>query len=149
MMTLVIMGMIAAVAAPRYSGFISQQRLDAAARRIMADIALAQHRARITGTNHKVKFWLSTDRYRLPGMLDPDRSSLGYEVRLSEEPYGIAIDSVDLGGGDTVTFDAFGVPDCGGTITIRLGSRQTTIAVDAETGRTSVLESPALPPEAL
>ncbi len=134
----VIIGMLASIAVPRFSNSIALQRVESAARRIIVDFAVAQSLAKTTNTSVNVTIKPSTDSYVLVGIPHPDFPSREYETVLREEPYGASIDSVDFGGLDNMNYDVFGVPDNGGSIVIRVGSRVRTIVVDADTGKASV-----------
>ncbi len=131
----IVMGVIATIAVPRFSSFIAVQRLDAASRRIMVDLARAQRDARFTGTSRTVTFNVAGDRYRLWSLNSIDDPTANYVVLLGDEPYGIDIVSASLGGDMNVIFDGYGVPDSGGTVVIGVGTLQKTITLDAETGR--------------
>jgi hypothetical protein len=46
--------------------------------------------------------------------------------------------TADFGGEAQMSFDGYGVPNRGGTLTLRAGSVQRTIAVDATSGRARI-----------
>lgn len=130
-----IIATLAALAVPRFSNTLALQRVEAAKRRIVADLALAQRQARITNASQTVSFTLGTHEYSLIGMSHLDRPSLGYRVLLSEDPYGASLVSANFGGDPDITFDVFGVPDSGGSVVISVGNHVRTVTVDARTGR--------------
>ena len=132
LLVMVILGMLTAIAAPRYSGFVARRRVEAAARRVAADLSLAQRRARISSASQAVNFDVSGDFYELPGVSDPDHQSLAYKVSLGDEPYLAIIVSANFGGTTDVTFDGYGVPDSGGSVTVGVGTYRTTITVDPD-----------------
>lgn len=133
-----IMGIVAAMAVPRYGDFIAQQRLEAAARRISADLTLAQRQARTTGAQQQVAFSTVTSKYTVGTVKNIDHPGELYVVPLADEPYSAQIVSASLGGDANIVFDGYGAPDSGGSITIRVGKRQKTIDVDAGTGRPKI-----------
>jgi type II secretory pathway pseudopilin PulG len=135
---LLIIGIISAIAAPRYANALARQRVDAAARRIVADLSVAQRQAKSTTTSQTVDFDVLDDFYELVGMKHLDHASRTYKVVLSQEPYRAAIVSAALGGNTDIAFDGYGVPDSGGTVVIQAGQYQRTITVDADTGRATV-----------
>ena len=47
-LVLTIIGILSAIAVPRYANFVAGQRADATARRITTDLAFAQRHARVT-----------------------------------------------------------------------------------------------------
>ena len=137
-MTLAIMGVIAAIAMPRYAGAISRYRVDLAARRIAADLAMAQNRARVTGSTRTVTFTPKTATYVLASVADFKTVGSDYTVKLSESPYQAAINSVDLGSDGVIVFNGYGYPDSGGSIVVSSGSNQKTVAVNATTGGVTI-----------
>ena len=134
-MVFVVMATLVSMAAPRFSNSIALQRVEAAARRIVVDLALAQRHARSSNASQTVRFTTGTHEYSLIGMPHPDHPSLEYKVLLSEDPYGASIVSADFGGDPDIIFDVFGVPDSGGSVVIQVGNHVRTVTVDAVTGR--------------
>lgn len=131
---LAIIAILGALVAPRFSKSLTVQRADALARRMVFDLAYAQQYAKSTGTAQTVRF--RTDDYELLGATHFDRTDESYLVDVGAAPYYGAILSVVFDSGDdTITFDAYGVPDTGGTILIGVGDQRRTIAVDPITGK--------------
>lgn len=135
---LAILGIIGAIAVPRFTSAQTRYRADAAARRVQVDLSLARRHAKVLTTSQTVSFDAATNSYRLIGMADPDHAAADYEVSLSEEPYNATIVSSDFGGDAKIIFDAWGVPDSGGSVLIQVGSYQKVIDVDPDTGQASV-----------
>lgn len=144
-----IVATLAVIAVPRFSNSLALQHVEAAARRIIVDVALAQRQAGSSNGNQTVRFDLAAGEYTLIGMPHPDRPSLEYTVSLKKEPYGVTVVSADFGGDQRIIFDVFGIPDSGGSVVIRVGSQQRTIVVDAETGKASVQKLLEIPMEPL
>ncbi len=134
----VIIGMFAVIAVPRFSSSIALHRVESAARRIVVDLALAQRQAKSANVAQTVSFNPALDNYALLGMPHPDYPAREYGTSLQEEPYGATIVSADFGGDLNIIFDVFGVPDSGGSVVISVGPRVRTIVVDAETGKATV-----------
>lgn len=133
----VIIGILAAIAMPRVSNTLAGRRAEAAARRIVVDLAFAQRRAKATGSSQKVEF--GNDMfYQLPGVPDLNHIGLPYKVYLGDEPYGVTSVSVDFGGDGELVFDIYGVPDSGGSVVIQVGHHSRKISVDPETGGASI-----------
>ena len=135
----IVLAAIATMAVPRYSDFLVNQRLEAAARRLVVDMALAQREARFTGTDKTVTFNTATDRYTLVGIPDLDHPQKDYEAILIGEPYRTNILTADFGGEDKVVFNGFGIPSSGGSVTIKVGRMVKTITFDGEAGDPEVL----------
>ncbi len=129
-LVLTIIGILSAIAVPRYAGFVISQRADAAARRITTDLAMAQQRARVTSQSQNTEFDVVNDKYKLPGVPDPDNAGNDYVVNLTKEPYQAAIVSADFEGNTYLIIDGYGVAKSSGTIVIQVGNYQRTITVD-------------------
>lgn len=139
-LAMVLVSIIAALAAPRYAVAVSRYRVEAAARRVAADLALAQSDARTASASRTVSFDPSTSTYRLIGRSSLDAPAANYVVSLSSAPYYSTLGTVSFGGAGTtsVTFNGYGVPDNAGTIVVRSGNLTRQISVDADTGNASV-----------
>lgn len=130
-----IVGILAAIAAPRFAGSISRLKAEAAAQRVQMDLELIRERSLSDSASYTVVFTPASNSYAIAGFPHPDHPNSDYSVQLSESPYEATIYAVSLGGGSSITFDRFGVPDTGGTITVESGGHQVELSVDAETGR--------------
>lgn len=135
-LVVVIMSILSAIAVPRIANFLAGQRLAAASRRIVTDLGFAQRRAKTTGVVQKVKVETGTRTLELEGLTDPDHPGQPYVLKLADEPYTLSSIAADFGGGvQEVAFDAYGMPDVSGTITMTVGEYQRIINVDSDTGR--------------
>lgn len=132
---MVILAILSAIAVPRYAGFVGNQQLEGAARRLTADLSLAQRQARRSSASQAVTFDVANSKYQLVGMKHPDHPSQPFEICLKDEPYHARIVSASFGGDATLVFDGFGAPDTAGQVVIAVGAHQKTISVDVETGR--------------
>lgn len=130
-----IIGIISAIALPRYAGFVAMQQTEAAARRVLSDIMYAQRQARLTSSPRTVVFQVGTGNYELTGMESLDRSGKQYDVNLNQDPYRADIDVASFGGDATVIFDGYGAPDTSGIVTVRVGKYRQTITVDGGLNR--------------
>lgn len=151
MIVVAILGVVSAVAVPRFTDMLSRTRLHEAARRVKMDFALARQQAILTGTPQTVLFNISSDNYQLVGMNDFDQSGQGYVVSLAEEPYQVTLTSAVFGTNSTVIFDAYGVPDSAGVVGLRTANRQINITLNGQTGKANVgnivlINAVALPP---
>ena len=137
-LVLAIIATMAAIAAPRYAASAARYRADSAARRIVADLALARSAAKANSSSRRVKFFVIGDQYRLFDLQPLDGDSSYYNINLSERPYEADIISVDFGTDDQIIFDGWGLPDSGGTVVLTVGSEQRTVVVDGETGKATI-----------
>ena len=134
-MVMAVVAVIAAMAAPRWGRSMAHWQVDAAARRLAADLAWAQSRARITSSHPSVNVNVTTGHYPLVGVADPDHLSNTYTVTLGQSPYRSTIVSAaatDANG--NIIFDGYGNPATSGTIVLQCGDFQKTVQVNANTG---------------
>jgi type II secretory pathway pseudopilin PulG len=137
-LALAILGVVLGIAVPRFAGSIARYRLDAATWRVRADLALAQSNARLTGSNQAVVFNLAANQVQLPGYIDPDHPGLPYKIDFGRAPYQATLVGANFSGGNTVTYNGFGVPLAGGAVVIQVGAVQRTVCVNGVTGKTSI-----------
>ena len=136
-----VMAILAAVATPQLGNAITHHRAKAAALRIGSDLQRAQRAARLAGASRSVVFDVAANRYSLPGLTDPDHPGQAFTVDLAATGYPASLLSVSLGPSGTstsITFDMYGRPDAGGSITLRSGGDQRTIQIDPLSGRVTV-----------
>jgi prepilin-type N-terminal cleavage/methylation domain-containing protein len=134
-MVIAIIGVITAMAAPRWGRSMARWRADAAARRLCADLAWAQTRARSTSSSLTVNINLTASQYQLVGVADPDHPARTYVVGLSQSPYRASIvadGAADANG--NIIFDGYGSPATSGTIIVQCGDFQKTITINAASG---------------
>ncbi|MEW6253358.1 MAG: GspH/FimT family pseudopilin [Planctomycetota bacterium] len=137
-----ILAVMASVAAPRFSNSINRQRLDAAARRIVADLEIARRRAEQASAGQRVVFSAApASSYRLVGMADPDHPAREFIVQLAD--HGVYIVTADFGGDAELVFNGYGSPDSGGSIVIQAGRARRTVSLAAN-GELSVAEGLAI-----
>src|SRR5438067_829946 len=87
-MVLALVAVLAGIALPRYARSVARYQADATARRICADLTLAQSRARLTSSTVTVTFTPASNQYSIPGMPDPNlKGSSSYTINLSAQPY--------------------------------------------------------------
>lgn len=84
---LATMTTLAAIAALRYQASIIRYRADLAARRVVADLDLAQATAKAKGSSQIVIINEGTDTVVLSGQAGLDPHVAEYSTKLSESPY--------------------------------------------------------------
>jgi prepilin-type N-terminal cleavage/methylation domain-containing protein len=126
----IIIGILGAVAAPRYLDTLANYRADATARRIVADLKIAKRRAQQTSTSQTIVFNVGDNSYEITGMNDLDRSNKVYEHRLTAIIDQAKLVSADFGGSSTLAFDIYGQPSSAGTIVFNVGSSNHTIEIE-------------------
>jgi prepilin-type N-terminal cleavage/methylation domain-containing protein len=130
---LAIITIIGAMAAPRWGSSVARARVNAAVQRITADLNAASVQARATSKPVTLIFNTAKVDYTISNARTLDLRVASYAVELDEEPYLVRLDSVDFGGGKTLTFNACGEADLDGSIVLSAGSFQRTIKFYANT----------------
>lgn len=123
-MVLVIIGVFAAIAVPRFAEATARKQLDAAADRVIADLNKASTRARAASQTAAVRFRVDLDRYEADGT-----GGDTYTVQLDEPPYGVEITHARFGSTTTASFNAYGVPVETGSVTLTRGSNTVTVTL--------------------
>ena len=121
----------AGIALPRYNASVTRYRVDAAARRVAADLDRARTAARVTSQPRTVEFKPLHMAYVIGQERSLSRRANVYEVLLSGEPYHIDTMSANFGGAASVTFTAMGVPTSDGEVMVRIGKLERWIVVNA------------------
>jgi prepilin-type N-terminal cleavage/methylation domain-containing protein len=131
-----IIGILAAVAAPNWAAVLSKYRADAAAQRIVTDLGRVQSLAYSTSTAQTLTLNVAQSTYQIAGLSGLDKRSSIYTVDLTAEPYRSTLVSANFNGSTLISFDGYGQPAVpGGTIVVACGSQQRTVTVDATTGK--------------
>ena len=159
---LLILGIIATQALPTIQSGLEISKMSEAASEVIVAIQYAQLSAMTTGAESRVTIdhtgdTILLERFNITGdifsgaaempendidsgsfanMAHPFNRGVDYSIAFADEDrfYGVDITAVDFGGNNFVTFDALGLPSDAGTVTLTLGSQQTTLTVDASTG---------------
>lgn len=135
---LAIVGIISAVAIPRFAGAATRQRARAAARRVEADLNRLRSHAFQTSTKQGVVFDTTTHAYAMAGMSDPDLPGKYYVVSLADEPYLATIVEANFSGSPKFEYDGYGKPSVGGKVLVSAGGEQATVIVKTDTGEAYV-----------
>lgn len=125
-----IIGILSAIALPRFAGFTATQQTEAASRRVLSDLMFAQRQARLTSSPQQVVFEAGKSTYQLPNMKDPDDKNKTYSIDLQDDPYRAVITTALFGGDGTVIFDGYGTPDTSGIVIVTVGKYRQTVRVD-------------------
>jgi prepilin-type N-terminal cleavage/methylation domain-containing protein len=158
--TVLIMGILAAVAAPRYQEATNRFRVAAAAKRIAADLNLTRENANSNGVGADgewVTFNSGADNYRLWNDPDIDHPGSEYWVHLQKTAYPVDLVHAKFTNQNgytdwlTIKYDMYGraksglppfIPDAyltSGQIVVQAGAAQRTVVINAVTGEASVL----------
>lgn len=138
--TMLLLGILAAVAAPRFAAQLHHHRLEMAVKRVMVDLEAARSLAYHAGAQRSMSFSTAQNGYRINGLVDPDRPhETDYTVMLNQYPYHCTLGTVSFNGLSSVTFDGYGLPNHGGSIQIRCGNLMRTVTIEAGSGRIGAL----------
>ncbi len=133
-MVVLIIGLLSAVAVPRFVNAAAGYRADAASRRISRELTMLRETARAASASRTITFVPLAHAYIIAGVSDLDHSGRDYRVDLDERPYQVTLVSADFNGDASLIFDGYGVPDGGGTVVIATGYQTRTITYDEKTG---------------
>jgi type II secretory pathway pseudopilin PulG len=120
----------------RYSSSLRRYRVEIAAQRLAADIALVQTRARTSGQARSIRINETSNEYILVNEPSPDGNAKHTTVQLNVEPYLVAIAHVRMDiRGDTLTFDGYGASNAALQVKLTSGDQSRLVSVEPVSGR--------------
>ena len=137
-MVVVILGVIMAVAMPRYTNSLYSYRAAMAANKIAADLTIARNDAFVSGSHRTVMLSQANNQYTLTGIPDPNfKNNANTVVNFNGNPYFATLGASTFAA-NTFTFDGYGIPSAGGQVTVTAGSCTHTVLVDAGSGKVTI-----------
>jgi len=147
-MVLVIVGILAALAIPRFDSFYSI-KLDGSMKKVVSDIRYAQLTAVSRHGNCRIVFGPASDTYIAEeqltlggpwsGIKDPfTKANLTMNFRTDPQYKGIDIVNANFNSSNILQFDWQGVPQAGGTATFNCQGNIRVVTVAQNTGRVRV-----------
>jgi prepilin-type N-terminal cleavage/methylation domain-containing protein len=134
---MLVMSILAAAAVPKFLDSLHFHRVESAARRLKADLGLAQHTARLTSTTQSVNFTGTT--YTLSSAVKSlDHPGGSYFVDLAAPPYELNSLTANFDGGPSISFDGYGTPSSLGVVFLTNKSHQCVVELDATTGEVTI-----------
>jgi Tfp pilus assembly protein FimT len=133
------MGILTAVAAPKFFDSLLFHRVESAARRVKGDLELARTQARLTSANQTVTFSSST--YTISNTKSLDNPSAVYSVDLKKSPYSLDSATPNFSNAAVVSFDGYGTPTSGGTVVLVAKSHTCTVTLNGTTGDVTITSS--------
>ncbi len=115
---ILITGIMAAVAAPKYFDSVSEYRVKLASERLIADLEMASEHARARNSSVTFEFGLNDASYTISSISDRNGSNSSYHVDLAEPPYEINSMGADLTN-NRLSFDKYGRQDQELEVTLR------------------------------
>lgn len=129
--TMLIVGILAAIGAPKFEKSLAGYRATTAAHRVQADLRYARRLAQRNCSPQTVTFDPATDSYTLPGVESIDRRGTVHSLSLNSDLQQADLVSADFAGNTSVTFDIFGGASNTGTVVVSSGNETRTITVNA------------------
>lgn len=132
-MAIAIVAVIAVIAIPRFTRASDRSRVEAAARRLSAELVAVRDRARASRTTAMVTMDAGVARFRVSGV---DTGGLGCAagtIDLSIEPYAVAVSASSFSI-TPLSFDRFGTPQARGSIVLIRGAVKKAVVIDGNGG---------------
>ena len=128
-LVIIIMGVVAAIAMPRFAQATARQQLSAAADRLVSDFEKAQHTARASSNQVAISFDVAGNSYTVT-----PASGSAYVVQLDESPYQVTIAKASFDGATTMSFNGYGIPSSAGAVVLESSTGSVVVNL-ASTGR--------------
>ena len=138
LLVITIIAIIAAMAVPRYGQSVARYRAQCAARRVAADLTLARAAAKAASHGRIVTFNTVAGSYTLGAVKHLDHAPQPYTVTLGDSPYHAQLYYADFGGAPQAEFDMYGAPKWSGTVIVRVGEFEQTVALSRDDGSVTV-----------
>ncbi|MCE3014324.1 MAG: prepilin-type N-terminal cleavage/methylation domain-containing protein [Pirellula sp.] len=143
--TVLILGIVAAIASPTYSSSLQKYRTEVTSQRIVQDIEQTRRVARQTNSSRTITFSTTSQSYTIALVGSLDRVGQSYEIPLDRAPYHsrllfLATSAQPSVSQSTVAivFDRFGMPNQGVRLRVGSGAIEKWIDVAPVSGRVSV-----------
>ncbi len=138
-LVVVIVGILAAIAVPRFADSNALYRVETAAKRVEADIHLAQDLARSLSASHNVTFRAGSTAYIIEptssGATPMGASQSGARITdLDVSPFKSRVMRASFGGSTTLAFDAYGAPVAPGFVVVYAANWGALVRVGAGLG---------------
>ena len=144
-MVMVIVGILAALAIPRFEGFYAV-KLNSAAKKLVTDIRYVQQLAVSRHESYRVLFYTSPQNsYEVRKVSDSSfakdpfsRNDFIVAYNTNPQYGGVIVESTNFGPPGGLQFDWQGIPSAGGITLLRLKDNRKTVSVTANTGKVVV-----------
>ena len=137
--TVLVMGILASAAVPRFADSLHYHRAESAAERVAADMRLVRQHSKSASKSLQMVFSGGTNSYTIAGLPHIDRATEDYSVVLSDWPYLGSLTSIKLSsGGNILSFNGYGIPDSDAEIQVESGGHARTVKLVAETNKVTI-----------
>lgn len=134
LIVIMIIGIVAMTAVPRFASIIGRRRLIMAAQRVQQDVKQAQAKAIQTSSPYLVRFSEANCLYSITAGTRAAPGADYTTVRLGDEPYAVSTMDVSYTPTKTLVIDGYGVADQSGTVTLSYGRDVIVVTIDADGG---------------
>ncbi len=141
MIVVLVMGILAAAAVPRFVDSLQFHRVESAARHLKADLEHLRQTARLTSRVQTMSFLGLTYSVAGADVRNLDHPGETYSADLAAPPYNIDIATVNFNNGTSVSFDAYGMPSAAGSVLLQAGTHQCTVELNAM-GKVRITSNP-------
>jgi prepilin-type N-terminal cleavage/methylation domain-containing protein len=131
-----IIGIISAIAIPKFADGASGRKLQGVKKQLLADIQTAKIRARATSTQHTIKFFVSDEIYVIVEGNEIKKDAIVISRDLTESPFDATIRRTNLGGDEVMVITPYGDLSPSGTIRFKVGNERIDVLLEgiADTG---------------
>jgi Tfp pilus assembly protein FimT len=134
---ILIMSIFAAASAPAFMDSLLFHRVEAASRRVKADIEYCRQLARLKSTTQTITF-TAAGTYTVSGAKSMGKSTGTYAVNLKQSPYSLDSAVANFSNTLVLSFNGYGSPSSGGTVVLTAKTHQCTVTVDSVTGAATI-----------
>lgn len=135
LMVMIMMGVIGAMAVPRYQNSLAKYRVDSSANRLIAELERARETARAGSVTIKATVKTSDSTCSFTGVKSLDLKSGTTVIEFNKDPYSTKIRATTYAVGGALTLDAWGQVATAGTIDLVSGGEARRVHVEAGLAR--------------
>jgi Tfp pilus assembly protein FimT len=144
--TVLIVGILSAVAAPQFVSASARVRSEAVARRIAGDFNYARRAAILNSCQATITFTLSPFSYQMTNVAHPYRPGQQYACALSDLDSSVTVSTAEFNGTANLAFNAYGRPLAGfplvaltsGSIVVQMDGEASSVVIDSASGEAKV-----------
>ncbi len=144
--TVLIVGILSAVAARRFVSASARVRSEAVARRIAGDLNYAQRTAILNSCQATITFTLSPFSYQMTNVAHPYHPGQQYACALGELDSSVTVSTAAFNGAANLAFNAYGRPLAGsplgaltsGSIVVQMDGEASSVVIDSASGEAKV-----------
>lgn len=129
LIVMMLLGIMAGIAAPRYQAAINSTHIEVAAKRLAADLRRARAGAIQKATAHTIAFHVGNSTYSSSDLSDLDHPEETLVESVGRGGFMVQMTSADFGGMSTITFDWRGEPSFFGSVDLAVEGLTATVSV--------------------